>query len=101
MTYKGNVIAVLGALALAGCGETSVAGSTYEAGGGAVQIAFQSGGKAHASIGPISSDCTYEQSGKTITLTCEGEKDVFTLDDDGSLRGPPNGMLARLTKKKA
>jgi hypothetical protein len=34
-------------------------------------------------------------------VLCDQEKDVFTLNDDGSLSGPPNGMLARLTKKKS
>jgi hypothetical protein len=33
-------------------------------------------------------------------LTCEGEKTDFTIDDDGALIGPPDGMLARLTKEK-
>jgi hypothetical protein len=29
------------------------------------------------------------------------EKDAFTINDDGSLSGPPGGMVPRLTKKKA
>ena len=37
---------------------------------------------------------------KTLALTCEGEKTDFTIDDDGALIGPPDGMLARLTKEK-
>ncbi len=105
-SYSGNsahlVGVLLGAgLILGGCGGTSVAGSTYEGAGGAVKIEFQSGGKAFASIGAFSSPCTYDQNGKIVTLTCERDKTDFTLNDDGSLSGPPNGMLGRLTKKKA
>lgn len=85
------------ALALGGCGEGSVEGSTYEGADGSVKIEFKSGGKAFASLGGISSECSYTQSGKSVTLSCQGEKDVFTVNDDGSLSGPP----ARLTKKKA
>lgn len=87
-------------LAVGSCGQASVAGSAYERPGGGVTIEFQSGGKAIASIGALSMSCTYDQNGKTINLNCENEKDVFTINDDGSLSGPPGGMLARLTKKK-
>jgi hypothetical protein len=86
---------------LESCGEASVEGSTYEGNGGVVKIEFQSSGKASAWMGPVSSPCTYDQSGKTVTLSCQGDKDVFIVNDDGSLSGPPNGMLAHLTKKKA
>ena len=52
------------------------------------------------STGPVSTPCTYTESGKTVTLVCEGDKTVFTVDDDGALNGPQGGMLGRLTKKK-
>lgn len=75
-------------------------GSTYIDNGGVVHIEFKSGGKAFVSTGPVANACTYSESGKTITLTCEGDKTVFTIDEDGALNGPPGGFLARLTKKK-
>ena len=86
-------------LLLASCGK-SVSGSTYEGGGGAVKVEFKSGGKAYVSTGPVANTCTYSESGKTITLICEADKTVFTIDEDGALNGPPDGFLARLTKKK-
>jgi len=84
----------------AACGKSnSVEGNIYEANGGAVKIVFQSGGKAVTSMGPMSTNCTYTQNGKAITLSCENEKLELTLNDDGSLAGPPQGFAARLTKK--
>ena len=82
-----------------GCGG-KVEGNTYAGNGGVVQIEFKSGGKAYVSTGPVSTPCTYTESGKTVTLVCEGDKTVFTVDDDGTLNGPQGGMLGRLTKKK-
>jgi hypothetical protein len=86
-------------LILASCGK-SVSGSAYEGVGGGVSIEFQSGGKAVASLGGVKSDCTYTEDSKTVTLTCEGQPAVLTINDDGSLSGPPDGMLGRLTKKQ-
>jgi hypothetical protein len=84
---------------LTGCGG-KVEGNTYAGNGGVVQVEFKSGGKAYVSTGPVSTPCTYTESGKTVTLICEGDKTVFTVDDDGALIGPPGGMLGRLEKKK-
>jgi hypothetical protein len=95
----GATLAVLLPLVIAGCG-SSVAGSTYIDNGGVVQIEFKSGGKAYVSTGPVSNACTYSQNGKTLTLICNGDKTIFTVDDEGALNGPPNGFLSRLTKKK-
>jgi hypothetical protein len=92
-------ILVTGGLLLAGCGG-KVEGNTYAGNGGVVQVEFKSGGKAYVSTGPVSTPCTYTESGKSVTLICEGDKTVFTMDDDGTLNGPQGGMLGRLTKKK-
>ena len=93
-------IAMLGALATSvGCGG-KVEGNTYEDNGGVVKIEFKSGGKAYVSTGPATNTCRYEENSKSVTLTCEGDKTVFTVDDDGDLNGPPGGFLTRLTKKK-
>lgn len=93
-----------GALLLAtifslGCGG-GVAGNTYVDNGGVVQVEFKSGGKAYVSTGPVSHTCSYTENGKTVTLNCDGDKTVFTMDDDGSLNGPQGGFLGRLNKKK-
>lgn len=82
-----------------GCGG-KVEGNTYTGNGGVVQIEFKSGGKAFVSTGPVATPCTYTESGKTVTLVCEGDQTVFTVDDDGALLGPKGGFLGRLTKKK-
>jgi len=84
---------------LAACGGT-VNGSTYQNANGMVQVEFKSGGKAFTSLNGMTNACTYKQDGKSITLECEGDKTVFTVNDDESLTGPPSGFLARLTKKK-
>ncbi|MGD0156672.1 MAG: hypothetical protein ABSB50_11265 [Terracidiphilus sp.] len=91
--------AALVCLGVVGCG-TKVQGHTYAGNGNVVSVEFQSGGKAYASMGPMTSACTYTQSGKTVNLVCEGDTTVLTLQDDGSLNGPPEGMLAHMTKVK-
>src|SRR5438552_10575650 len=93
-------LALLGVLSITiGC-SGKVAGNTYTDNGGVVKVEFKSGGKAYVSTGPVTNTCSYEESGKSVTLTCEGDKSVFTVDDDGDLNGPPGGFLSRLTKKK-
>ncbi len=77
-----------------------VQGNTYVDNGGVVKIEFKSGGKAYVSTGPVSTTCSYSETDKNVTLICEGDKTVFTIDDDGALNGPPGGMLSRLTKVK-
>jgi hypothetical protein len=86
-------------LGIAGCGN-NVKGHTYAGPGGAVQISFQSDGKAYASMGPMTSNCTYTQNGANVTLICEGDTEQLTLQSDGSLNGPSDGMLAHLTRTK-
>jgi len=96
-----NVLAIslIGALtALTGCG-SKVEGSTYEGNGGVVKIEFKSGGKAYVSTGPVTTPCSYSESGKKVSLVCEGDTTVFSMEED-ALNGPPDGMLTRLTKKK-
>ena len=98
-----KVLGAIGAAAFlftaAGCGST-VAGGTYADNGGAAQIEFKSGGKAWVSAGPMAQACTYSESGKSVTLTCDGDNTLFSVDNDGALNGPPAGFLAHLTKKK-
>jgi hypothetical protein len=86
-------------LCAAACGH-GVSGHTYAGPGGLVQIEFQSDGKAVATLGGLTSNCTYSQSGDIVSLVCEGDKEALTVANDGSLNGPPDGMLAHLTKTK-
>lgn len=79
------------------CG-SKVKGNTYES--GFISVSFQSGGKATFASGPISTDCTYTESGSKVTLTCNGEPAVFTVDSDGNLNAPAESMMGKLSKKK-
>jgi hypothetical protein len=88
-----------GCMVLAGCG-SKVSGHTYHDNGGVVTVEFKSGGKALVSAGPVTQNCSYSETGKTISLICEGDTTQFTLEEDGALAGPPDGMLARLTPVK-
>jgi len=93
------VIAGLG-VAVASCGKSSgVEGSTYEGNNGAFQIQFKPDGKASVALGPVAGDCTYTQKDKTVSVTCEGTQIDFTVNDDGSISGPPDGLVGRMTKK--
>ena len=40
------------------------------------------------------------QTGKTISLACANDKMDLTVNEDGSLSGPPEGFAPRLTKNK-
>lgn len=86
-------------LGVTGCG-SGVKGHTYASPNNMVQIQFQSDGKAFATMGPMTSACTYTQSGNNITLICEGDTEQLVLQSDGSLNGPPDGALTHLTKTK-
>jgi hypothetical protein len=97
---------ILGAAALAvlcsgisACGN-KVAGHTYAGNDNLVKIEFDSGGKAYASYGPMTSNCTYTQDSSKVTLICDDVTTVLTLGSDGILTGPPDGMMARLTRIK-
>jgi hypothetical protein len=94
----GTILALALSLGLAGCG-SGVSGSTYIDNGGVVKVEFKSGGKAYVSTGPVTNTCSYSEDGKSVTLVCEGDKTVFTVEDD-ALNGPAGGFLSRLTKKK-
>jgi len=102
-TNSGSVLTAWAAALLcvlaAGCGK-SVKGHTYAGNGQLVSIQFQPDGKAYASMGPMTSSCTYTQNDKNITLICEGDTEELTMNSDGSLSGPPDGMLAHLTRTK-
>jgi hypothetical protein len=91
-----GAIALL-SLSLMGCG-SKVKGNTYEA--GMVSLSFQSGGKATFSAAGDSAPCTYTESGSKITVACNTDTTVFTVDSDGNLVGPPDSLMGKLIKKK-
>jgi hypothetical protein len=86
-------------MTLTACGN-KVSGHTYHDNGGVVTVEFKSDGKAFVSTGPVTQTCSYAEAGKTINLLCERDETQFTLEDDGALTGPQDGMLARLTPVK-
>lgn len=96
-----TAFAMLGVLFLSAtaCGGGGVEGTTYANNGSVVKIEFKSDGKAFVAMGPMSQACTYSQKGKTVTLVCEGDTTDLTIEDD-ALNGPPDGLMARLTKQK-
>lgn len=65
-----------------------------------MQVEFKSGGKAYVSSGSVSHTCKYSESGKTVHLTCAEDTTDFTVQDDGALTGPPDGLMSRLTPLK-
>jgi hypothetical protein len=86
-------------LAGAGCASKSVTGSTYANGDSSAVIQFQSGGKADVSVGGVPKGCTYEQHSSNVTIDCEGAPTVLTVNEDGSLEGPPGSSIGLLSNK--
>ncbi len=93
--FSGAAVGLL-CVSLTACG-SKVKGNTYES--FPISIAFQSGGKAVFSSGPIGTDCTYDESGSKVTLTCGPQSMMLTIDSDGNLNGPPES-IGKLVKKK-
>lgn len=104
-------LVVATALLSAGCSVKAVSGKTYVTSDGDT-ITFFSDGKAaerNGNRGVIyagqmvafgadgaspATPCTYNQNGDKLTLNCgEGVNVVFTVNNDGSLTGPPTGMF--------
>lgn len=80
---------------LSACG-SHVKGNTYEA--FPIAIEFHAGGRATFSSGSDATDCTYTENGSKVTLTCGPQSTEFTIDSDGNLNGPPQGV-GKLTRK--
>lgn len=86
------------------CGCNSGPKGTYTDANGAVILELKSGGKANFTFMGDVEDCTYESSGKQLTLTCKGSPapvTVFNIHDDGSLTGPPGTFMPPLRKEKS
>ena len=72
---------------------------TYENADGKAVIEFLAGGKAYFSFHGITGDCTHSGNARKVTVTCDAEDTVFTVNSDGSLAGPPDSFVARMKKK--
>jgi len=86
------------------CGCNSGPKGTYTDANGAVILELRSGGKANFTFMGDVEDCTYESSGKQLTLTCKGTPapvTVFKIHDDGSLTGPAGSFMPPLRKEKS
>ncbi len=86
-----------GAFTLASCG-SGVSG-TYTNPTGMVTLDLKSGGKASLTVMGEMEPCTYDVDGKSMNLTCKGEKTEWGIHDDGSLSGP--GFVGMLKKNKS
>jgi hypothetical protein len=98
-TVVSSVLLCLSLAAIA-CGP-NVRGK-YSAVGGAFVLELQFGGKANLTVAGKSDPCTYKVNGKSLSLTCEGQSGavVFTIQDDGSLAGPPGSFIPPMQKAK-
>ena len=96
-----SIVSCAVALMISGC--NSGPHGTYTDANGAVILELRSGGKANFTFMGDVEDCTYESSGKLLTLTCKGGagKTVFNIHDDGSLTGPPGSFMPPLRKEKS
>ena len=87
---------ILAAGLLIGCG--GVSGNTYQAEGGAISIAFHSGGKADFAMGPMKQACTYTETSATVSVTCDNQTIAFNIKGD-QLVPQHESMIGALTRK--
>jgi hypothetical protein len=75
---------------------------TYGDPQGEFLLDIKAGGKATFSLMGDSDTCSWESSGNTLTVKCNGDAgtNAFTVHDDGSLTGPPGSAFPVLQKHK-
>ena len=104
MRFCKLMVLAAGSLVLLVSGCKSGPTGTYTDANGAVILELRSGGKANFTFMGDVENCTYESSGKQLTLTCMGSPapvTVFNIHDDGSLTGPPGTFMPPLRKEKS
>src|SRR5437016_5705411 len=70
---------------------------TYQNANGFAVLDLKSGGEATFSLMGDASPCTYQADGNKLTLNCKvGGELIFTVNDDGSLTGPPGNFFGAL-----
>ncbi len=88
-------------LVIAGCGCNTGPSGKYQDSTGAVTIEFNSGGKVTLSIMGMPAQGTYTVSGNKVTIIGPDQQPlVLTMNSDGTLSGPPESPLGKLTKTK-
>jgi hypothetical protein len=95
-----TVAAILFTLVLSSC--TPDVQGTYADQSGTWRLELKSGGKATFTFQGDAEDCTYSTSGKQLTVNCKepAGSSTVTVQDDGSLAGPPGSMIPVLRKQK-
>lgn len=104
MRFCKSMFLVVGSLVLFASGCNSGPKGTYTDANGAVILELRSGGKANFTFMGDVENCTFETSGKQLTLTCKGSPapvTVFNIHDDGSLTGPAGSFMPPLRKEKS
>jgi hypothetical protein len=93
------LVALLATVAVNGC--SSRVQGTYTDSTGAFVLELKSGHSASFVFSGQPAPCTYQSSGGKISLQCEGQAAnlVLTVQNDGSLTGPPGIDLPPLRKK--
>lgn len=103
MNLRNSMSIATGALILLISGCSSGPRGVYSDANGAVILELRSGGNANFTFMGDVENCTYDSSGKQLTLTCKGSPapvTVFNIHDDGSLTGPPGTFMPPLRKQK-
>lgn len=63
-----------------------------------VQLEFAAGGIAHFSARGAIQDCTHRQHAGRVIVRCEDRDTPYTVNPDGTLSGPAESPMARLSK---
>jgi hypothetical protein len=92
------IIALIGCLSLAAAGCSSPVEGKYS--NGVMAVEFKSG-KAYVTMGFLTTEGTYQVEGDKIIIDAEGEKLILTRNPDGSLSGPKESFIGRLTKQRS
>lgn len=94
-----SLVALLATAVVGGC--SSRVQGTYTDPTGAFVLQLKSGNNASFAFSGQVAPCTYQPAGSKITLQCEGQAGglVLTVQNDGSLVGPPGTFLPPLRKK--
>jgi len=71
----------------------------YTNGTGMVVIEFSTD-KAFVTVGALTAEGSYKIDGDQVIIEAEDEKIVLTRNSDGSLSGPKDSFIGRLTKQK-
>lgn len=67
---------------------------------GMVVIVFNSE-RAFVTMGALAAEGPYKVEGNKVIIDAEGEKITLTRNSDGSLSGPKESMIGRLTKQRS